>query len=503
MTTQPRGENQSEVAPQPVDKTSATAEDDSADDPLSSACDYSSDDQENMRIKPSSEEKINQKKKQQFTVPDAHVNTSGSSSNSDTKAANNSNPQDAPEEDRECSPPGAENQEDGNSKTDSKNNKRHRASSSQKNLLENIFHTNQYPDLQLRTQLAMQLDMSPRKVQIWFQNRRTKAKHKNLKKPKTVAGVGSTPSEDVNQQNTSGETLLTIAATMGHSSVGYLLTKGANPNIANTKGQTPLLIAAKYCHEHVVEMLLQKQHNCNVNAREFEQGQSALHMCALKGYEKICLLLLSKGQNVIVNIRDYKNCTPLHHAAIYGHFNIAKHLLTCKADVDAQSNDGTTPLHAAALTNHPDVLKLLLLHGAEINFADNYGYNALTFAIREGHEECVRVLISNGAALNIKTHDGFAPLHIASCRPSSGIFKMLLERTGNPASCLTNKKQSPLHLAVMSGHLQHITVLLEKGCDILSKDADGFTPLDYARTLSDTRIVDSLKRGLFARSMPS
>lgn len=502
MTSQSRGETQSEASPQSLDKTSATAEDDAADDPLSSACDYSSDDaQESMRIKTSSgEEKNNQRK--QFTVPDARLNTGGSSSsNSDTKATKTSNPQESTNQ-REGSPLDAENQEEGEDKNDKKN-KRHRASNSQKNLLENIFQTNQYPDLQLRTQLASQLEMNPRKVQIWFQNRRTKAKHKNLKKPKTLAGVGTNPSEDVNQQNTTGDTLLTFAATMGHSSVGYLLSKGANSNIANTKGQTPLLIATKYCHEHVVEILLQKQHNCNVNAREFEQGQAALHICALKGYEKICLLLLSKGQNVIVNIRDYKNYTPLHHAAVYGHFNIVKHLLTCKADVDAQSNDGTTPLHAAALANHSDVIKLLLLHGADINFADNYGYNALAFAIREGHEESVRVLISNGASLNIKTHDGFAPLHVASCRPNANIFKMLLDRTSNPGSYLTNKKQSPLHLSVMCGHLQHISALLEKGCDILSKDTDGFSALDYARTLSDTRIVDTLKRGLFARAMPS
>lgn len=79
----------------------------------------------------------------------------------------------------------------------------------------------------------------------------------------------------------------------------------------------------------------------------------------------------------------------------------------------------------------------------------------------------------------------------------------MMDRISNPAACLTNKKQSPLHLAVMSCHLQHIPLLLEKGCDILAKDSDGFSPLDCARTVPDTRIMDTLKRGLFARTMPS
>lgn len=120
MTSQSRGETQSEASPQSLDKTSATAEDDAADDPLSSACDYSSDDaQESMRIKTSSgEEKNNQRK--QFTVPDARLNTGGSSSsNSDTKATKTTNPQESTNQ-REGSPLDAENQEEGEDKNDKK-----------------------------------------------------------------------------------------------------------------------------------------------------------------------------------------------------------------------------------------------------------------------------------------------------------------------------------------------------------------------------------------------
>lgn len=56
--------------------------------------------------------------------------------------------------------------------------RRNRASWEQRMLLEKVFQSIQYPDMSLRTQLGVQLGMTPRKVQIWFQNRRTKLKNK-------------------------------------------------------------------------------------------------------------------------------------------------------------------------------------------------------------------------------------------------------------------------------------------------------------------------------------
>ncbi|CAJ0846338.1 4643_t:CDS:2, partial [Entrophospora sp. SA101] len=42
--------------------------------------------------------------------------------------------------------------------------------------LNKIFETIQKPDSNLRTQLAKQLNMSSRAIQVWFQNRRAKLK---------------------------------------------------------------------------------------------------------------------------------------------------------------------------------------------------------------------------------------------------------------------------------------------------------------------------------------
>ncbi|ORX86785.1 Homeodomain-like protein, partial [Basidiobolus meristosporus CBS 931.73] len=53
---------------------------------------------------------------------------------------------------------------------------RKRTKKSQFKVLERTFHENPKPNSALRKQLAQELDMTLRGVQVWFQNRRAKAK---------------------------------------------------------------------------------------------------------------------------------------------------------------------------------------------------------------------------------------------------------------------------------------------------------------------------------------
>ncbi|KAI8364991.1 homeobox domain-containing protein, partial [Choanephora cucurbitarum] len=53
---------------------------------------------------------------------------------------------------------------------------RRRTSRSQLKALEKAFTTNPKPNGKFRQALAENLSMSPRNIQVWFQNRRAKAK---------------------------------------------------------------------------------------------------------------------------------------------------------------------------------------------------------------------------------------------------------------------------------------------------------------------------------------
>jgi hypothetical protein len=63
--------------------------------------------------------------------------------------------------------------------------------------------------------------MSPRKIQIWFQNRRTKAKHKTLRATQDLVGSSGENGNDINLQNENGNTVLLIAAAQGLPSGNY------------------------------------------------------------------------------------------------------------------------------------------------------------------------------------------------------------------------------------------------------------------------------------------
>ncbi|KAI8388362.1 homeobox domain-containing protein, partial [Radiomyces spectabilis] len=53
---------------------------------------------------------------------------------------------------------------------------RRRTSRAQFKILEKAFRENPKPSARVRHQLAQQLEMTMRGVQVWFQNRRAKAK---------------------------------------------------------------------------------------------------------------------------------------------------------------------------------------------------------------------------------------------------------------------------------------------------------------------------------------
>ncbi|CAF0773004.1 unnamed protein product [Rotaria sordida] len=49
-------------------------------------------------------------------------------------------------------------------------------SKDQVDILDQVFERNQYPDIQLREQLSQQLDVPEARIQVWFKNRRSRAR---------------------------------------------------------------------------------------------------------------------------------------------------------------------------------------------------------------------------------------------------------------------------------------------------------------------------------------
>ncbi|XP_037927864.1 ankyrin repeat domain-containing protein 39 [Teleopsis dalmanni] len=98
---------------------------------------------------------------------------------------------------------------------------------------------------------------------------------------------------------------------------------------------------------------------------------TALHYAARNGNAEICKILVNDGK-ADVNAVTKGGVTPLHRAAMMGHLDIVKFLITSKANIMLQDEDGQTVLHRAAARGHLDVIKYLVEIRPELkNVKDN------------------------------------------------------------------------------------------------------------------------------------
>ncbi|CAO3681533.1 unnamed protein product [Rhizopus stolonifer] len=96
--------------------------------------------------------------------------------------------------------------------------------------------------------------------------------------------------------------------------------------------------------------------------------------------------------------------------------------------------------------NLKELSNTLELNKDLIDTRDESGLSVLHYAVDRGHLEMVEYLLDIGADINIKTED----------------------------------EETPLHLACISEQLETANVLIKRGCEKESKDAEGKTPFEQA-----------------------
>ncbi|CAM6031500.1 unnamed protein product, partial [Sphagnum compactum] len=85
----------------------------------------------------------------------------------------------------------------------------------------------------------------------------------------------------------------------------------------------------------------------------------------------------------------------LHYAIRTGHMRAVQMLVDAGADVNAQTNGGATPLHRAALWGHDEILKLLLsIRNIRIDVKDQDGQNPLHRAAENGHLNACKLILA-------------------------------------------------------------------------------------------------------------
>uniref|UniRef100_A0A0G4GFY7 Uncharacterized protein n=1 Tax=Chromera velia CCMP2878 TaxID=1169474 RepID=A0A0G4GFY7_9ALVE len=165
---------------------------------------------------------------------------------------------------------------------------------------------------------------------------------------------------------------------------------------------------------------------------------------------------------------------------------IVRLLIEAQADPNAQDKlNEESPLFLAAIWGHPEAVRLLLSAGAAVNMQTREGKTALTAAIEEppgsrvkrtveNGTEIVRLLMEGGANANTEDQRGESPLSLAvgySDPPLTEIVRMLLHhgKDGIPSpqlaanpNALNREGRASLHSAT---HADIVYLLLEAGAD--------------------------------------
>lgn len=297
-------------------------------------------------------------------------------------------------------------------------------------------------------------------------------------------------------KNGDGFTALHIAAAKNCVLVAnLLLTKGANTEAIDTNGARPLHHAIIGGSIDIMRAL--RTHNLLLEI-DAEVGQTKetplLIACHSKQVAAVKELLSWGGSNINA-IKPRILWWPLHYAAEHGWDDVVEQLLLAGATKDVQTSRGLTPLHLAIDKNNVGVVKLLLQYKAAVHVLDAAGFSAFHRAARMGNVKIAEMLYAAGAnpyMASIGAH--LTPLALACYDGKLDMVKFLIDPIINtPINRRDNKGLIALHYACQGGFVDIVELLVARGSDKSAADyIGGATPLLLAIMSGNIKLVELL-----------
>ncbi|KAJ9602538.1 hypothetical protein H2200_013081 [Cladophialophora chaetospira] len=260
----------------------------------------------------------------------------------------------------------------------------------------------------------------------------------------------------------------------------------------------PLSYAARRDDPAIIELLIKG--GADINARDYF-GNNALLSAASSGQDKVIELLLNRQYNADIEVQrtstdDRKGFTPLMLAVHDGRLSSIKVLLAKGAKRDVVNEAGDTLLHIAASMGRLRTTEFLLANGSQIiAMNEQTGETALHSAVRKASLRVAIFLIKKGRLLlEAENNQKQTPLALAVKLKKPRMVEKLLEK-GAKTDGVDADERTPLHNAIIAKDSETIRLLVERGAKIESLDKDGRTPLYHAVRTEDPAVPDLLLSG--------
>ncbi|CAF0854801.1 unnamed protein product [Brachionus calyciflorus] len=211
-----------------------------------------------------------------------------------------------------------------------------------------------------------------------------------------------------------------------------------------------------------------------------------------------CACICSVGSHTpSVRVRNKKLFTPLMSALVHGNHKCVEELLVNSQDIELDTKDveGNTFYHLCAQFNNLESLKYFLqkyFHQTnEVLFFRNcQDDTVLHVACRFGNLEVIKMLLQKiydtntpaDSLLYSQNMNGQTCFHLACIRGYFNIVEYFLRdrKLTQFLEHVDNNSNTCLHLATKHGHASIVTLLLDYGADVTSKNEDNLTSLDLS-----------------------
>lgn len=180
----------------------------------------------------------------------------------------------------------------------------------------------------------------------------------------------------------------------------------------------------------------------------------------------------------------------LRHYASLGEVGAVQHALLRGADIDDVDDEGNTALLVATRKNQIESVAELLRSGADFTVQNRFNMTAMTLAVRSGFVGVVELLRQRSCPLHLP--NGYSALFEASRLGHADVVNLLLQDPDVLIDEVNLIQETPLVVAVRSGHEEVARTLILHSADIEHRAMHDVTPLMVASEVGGTTIVELL-----------